>query len=152
MCRGAGQERSVAPDPPPRFLSSATRVMSQSSGDEDLAGLADATQDNVADQEMGSPVPSSPELICSGCRKSSKSNDPIAKKRKSGTEATMGVGQDHYTQGPILQRPRAEGHQESRILVPLLPELLVAVEQARQVRKDDEERRQDEVGLEGGQG
>ena len=63
-----------------------------------------------------------------------------------------GVGQDHYTQGPILQRPRAEGHQESRILVPLLPELLVAVEQARQVLKDVEEGRQDEVCHEGGQG
>ena len=82
----------MAPDPPPRFLSSATRVMSQSSGDEDLAGLADATQDNVEDQEMGSPVPSSPELICNGCRKSSKSKDPIAKKRKSDTEATRGWG------------------------------------------------------------
>ena len=82
---GAGQERSVAADPPTRVLSSATRAMSQSSVDEDLAGLADATQDNVADQEMGSPVPSSPELICSGCRKSSKSKDPIAKKTKLGT-------------------------------------------------------------------
>ena len=37
-------------------------------------------------------MPSSPELICSGCRKSSKSKDPIAKKRKSGTEERRGWG------------------------------------------------------------
>eukprot|EP00974_Lingulodinium_polyedra_P086137 8342028-Lingulodinium_polyedra.AAC.1 len=62
--------------------------MSQSGSDEDLAGLAASQQEDpvASDQEGGNPAPRSPEIWCSGCKKSNKSKDPVEKKKHPDTK------------------------------------------------------------------